>query len=129
MSNTKYIIDHEVPSNAISPTLHQFHQDDLIATLTTRPDPDLPGRSDLVLTVSSTKLQYRNSQHVAGWIFANTPSGNQYADRLRRCIEGGKAFRGYYICIDVNSEAYISAMQAGFFHKRYLDEELRKLGY
>ncbi len=86
-------------------------------------NPDGP---NLLLEVTSTGITV-DRPRVAGWSFG--VNQRPIAERLKRCIEAGKAFKGYEILTDVNGKTYISSEQAGFFHKRHLNPELKRLGF
>lgn len=66
---------------------------------------------------------------VHGWMFGLEPSQRKLAERLKKCIEAGKAFKGYEIRTDIYHETYISAEENGFFHKRHMNASLKKLGF
>jgi hypothetical protein len=64
---------------------------------------------------------------VAAWSF--NLHHRPLAERLKKCIEDGKAFKGFTVEKDVNGNLYASVEQAGFFHGRHMNAELEKLGY
>lgn len=108
-------------------TFRRFVPGDLNATLELKPSR-LPGDSgtDLCLEVLYTGADV-DRNHVAGWVFS--PSQRKLAERLLACVQAGRAFTGYEVKTDVHGKTYIDAKQAGFFHRKHMSGELRKLGF
>lgn len=64
---------------------------------------------------------------LASWLFALKQ--RDAADRLRACVDAGKAFTAFELLTDVNGRTYVSATHAAFFHKQHLRTSLTKLGF
>lgn len=81
----------------------------------------------LRVAVLATEQMGVDRSDVAAWSFH--AKQRPLAERLKKCIEDGKAFLGYLIETDEDGHTYIAQENAAFFHGRHMNVELKKLGY
>src|SRR5262245_55235026 len=84
----------------------------------------LPLELEMVLDVHAVGLG-TDRTHIAGWVFERKKL--PLFERLKRCIEAGKAFDTYEVLTDVYGHTYITAHQVEYFHRQYMNGSLKKL--
>ena len=106
--------------------MKKFKAGDLKVTLAERVST-LDRTKELVLKVTATKQMNVDRDDVAAWSFGLEQ--RSLATRLKACIEAGKAFLGYTVARDDFGKTYVREESAEFFHGRYMNSSLKKLGY
>lgn len=101
-----------------------MNKNEVTFTTSITTDPRFPGEFTVETHVGGIKL---DRDEVMGYMLPDTSSGRKMAQRLRRAIEAGAAFRPTEVLTDIEGQTYLGCKVQVW--GKYMNSCLKELGF